>query len=222
MKIRNLIIMLVFLITLNKDVVAAETIEINNSSIELITNNNLLGILIMFIIGITFIIIILKSLTNKKEIIKTELTDEDIKNIDEKLSFDILKEETFNLYKKLETAKTKQNTKNLKYILTEDLYLEQEQKIKTQKENNQKVVATNIKVENFKVLSITVEKNIKTISTYLHVSQYDYITDKKKNVVRGTNESVYQIEYKITLEQINDNQFKIKKRECLGKWIKNY
>lgn len=222
MKIRNMTIMLLFLIASNIKPVAAEVEEINNNSIEIIINNNSLGLIITLIIGIFFMIIIIKNLTNKKELIKTELTDEDIKKIDKNLSFEILKEETFNLYKKLETAKTKQNIKNLKEILTEELYLEQEQKIKNQKENHQKVVATNIKIENFKVLSITEEKDVKIILTYLHVSQYDYITDKKKKIVRGTSESVYQIEYKITLEQTIDDQIKMKKRECIGKWIKNY
>lgn len=196
--------------------------KISNNTIGLISSNNILWLTITLILGTIFIIVILKTLTNKKNVLKTELTDEDIKKIDENLSFERLKEEIFNVYKKLETAKTKQNIKSLKEILTEELCLEQEQKIKTQKENHQKVVATNIKLENFKVLSITVEKDIKTILTYLHVSQYDYVTDKNKNIVRGTSESLYQIEYKLTIEQDKDNQIKIKKKECLGKWIKNY
>lgn len=160
----------------------------------------------------------------KKEIPSNGLTDKEIEKIDKDLNTTILKEQTLSLYKKIETAKTKptiKNLKELKEVVTNDLYLQIEEKIKLLKENKQKVVATNIQLENFKVLAIVQKNNIQEISTNLHVSQYDYVIDKNKKVVRGTDESVYQIEYKITLEKNSDNQFKIKKKECVGKWIKN-
>ena len=63
------------------------------------------------------------------------------------------------------------------------------------------------------------EKTI--IMVYLHVSQYDYVINKQKQVIRGTDQTDYQIEYKLTLEQQPDKHFTIKKKECIGKWIKN-
>lgn len=224
-------IYLISLFFLRNIVVKAEELEsistptenINNS----ISNLNTISYFLIFILGILLIILIIKVLTLKNNLNQVvnnqlgELTDTEIKNIDATLDIKMLKETTFELYKKLETAKTKQNIKNLKTIVTDELYSEQEQNIKSLKEQHQKEVSTNINLENFKVLSIEMLNNIPTILTYLHVSQYDYVIDKQKTVIRGTSDALYQIEYKITLEQTPDKQFKIKKKECIGKWIKN-
>lgn len=215
------LIPLILVIT-NLEIVNATSIE----KVEIDTTS-IISLCILFLLGIILFLFVSKILNSKKDLnnsimdYSNGLTNQELEKIDKDLNIDLLKEQTFNLYKKLETAKTKQNIKNLKELITEELLLEQEQKIKALKEQSQKAVATNIKLEDFKVLSIQKNKDITNILTYLHVSQYDYIINKKKEVIRGTNDTEYQIEYKITLEQTSDNQFKIKKRECIGKWIKN-
>lgn len=218
------------IMTNRKMVHAESSLELMNpaeNSPTSIQQTDIIQLSIFLILGILLFLFVLKILTSKKAQDESllsnsqELTDKDLEKMDKNLNVEKLKEETFSLYKKLETAKTKQNVKNLKDILTDDLALEQEQKIKFLKENHQKVVATNIQLESFKVLSAEKIEDTTHILTYLHVSQYDYVMDKKKTVIRGTNESVYQIEYKIMLEQTPDKQFKIKKKECIGKWIKN-
>lgn len=156
---------------------------------------------------------------NKNE--PSELTDKEIKKIDETIDKEELKKEIFTLYKKVEVAKSKFDYEALKKLLTESLYNEEEQKLKEFKSNKQKLVATNIKLQEIKILSIQNKNEIETINIYLHVSQYDYVTDSKKKVIRGTDTSEYQIEYKITLEKNQDNVLKIKDKECTGKWIKN-
>lgn len=210
------------LITMNPKIVTAKTLE----KIE-IDQNTVVGIIFFIILAILILIFISKILTSKKELndsimdYSNGLTDEELKKIDKNLNIELLKEQTFNLYKQLETAKTKQNLKNLKEIITDELCQEQENKINYLKEQKQKNVATNIKLEDFKILSIQKNDEVTNVLTYLHVSQYDYVINKKKEIIRGTNESEYQIEYKITIEQDSDNKFKIKQKECIGKWIKN-
>lgn len=172
---------------------------------------------------ITLFLIALNPLLSKiksKDTSNKGIKDKKIKEIDPNLTNQSLKDEVFSLYKKLETAKTKQNINILKEIGTNNFFKEQERIIKSLKEKQQKMVATNIKLESFKVLSIKEKDNSADILIYLHVSQYDYVIDKNKNVVRGTEQAEYQIEYKILLEHIS-NELKIKKKECIGKWIKN-
>ena len=217
--------MFLIALTLKLKVVNAINIEQNIQTTKTINNSvmnsNTIILIISIFIGILLLIIMFKTLFNSKIPTTNGLTDEEIKKIDSNLTNLSIKEEVFSLYKKLETAKTKQNYTILKEILSEELYLEQEKELKELKLNKQKLVATNIHLKNAKVLAIQKKKEKTIIMVYLHVSQYDYVINKQKQVIRGTDQTDYQIEYKLTLEQQPDKHFTIKKKECIGKWIKN-
>ena len=184
------------------------------------THYNELLLLMIFICILGIIIMLIPLFLNQKKQ-TTKLTDREIKKTDNNINKEQIKKETFLLYKKYEIAKSKFDYNTLKEILTEELYKEEELKLKEIKENKQKLVATNIKQQEVKVLSIKKKDDIETINIYLYVSQYDYVIDNKKKVVRGTGDTEYQIEYRLTLERNKDKQFKISKKECTGKWIKN-
>jgi len=195
--------------------------------LEKISNNtDILMILMIFIIllGIFIMLIpLFQEKKNKKDknIDNLGLNDIEIKKIDENLNKDQLTKDIFDIYKKVEVAKSKFDYKTLKELLTDSLYQEEEQKLKQLKNNKQKLVATNIKLQEIKILSIQKKNEIELIDVYLHVSEYNYIINNKKKIIRGTDEAIYQIEYRITLEKNKDKYFKIKKKECTGKWIKN-
>lgn len=192
---------------------------------EIILENSILIAVMLGLILSGILILILTPILNKRKI-KIEkqttnaLTEKQIKKIDDTIDIEKLKEETFDLYKKSEVAKTKFDYDTLKEILTNNLYQEEEQKLKLLKENKQKLVATNIKLQDFKIISIKKEEKKEYINIYLHVSQYDYAINSKKKVIRGTDETEYQIEYHLTLEK-NKNKIKLNKKNCTGKWIKN-
>ena len=169
------------------------------------------------IVGVFFLIKGTKIKKNKKTPKKFPTTY----GIDKKLDNGKIKEEALILYKKLQTAKTKKDLKILKEILSEELYKKEEQKINLLKEKGHKVVATNIKEENIEVLYSKKEKDKIKAIVFLHISQYDYVVDKNKKVIRGTDEIEYQKEYKMTIEKEKDKDYKIVKKECTGKWIKN-
>jgi len=183
--------------------------------------SKLLMILMVFIciLGACLMILPLFLKDNKKKEEEKELTDEEIKKIDKNLDKEKLKNEIFTLYKKTEVAKSKFDYETLKMNLIEELYNEEEKKLQELKKEKQKLVATNIKLQELKILSINIENKKTKITAYLHISQYDYVVDNKKNIIRGTDESEYQIEYKISLEK-NEN-LQIVSKECIGKWIKN-
>jgi len=195
--------------------------------LEKISNNtDILMILMIFIIllGIFIMLIpLFQEKKNKKDknIDNLGLNDIEIKKIDENLNKDQLTKDIFDIYKKVEVAKSKFDYKTLKELLTDSLYQEEEQKLKQLKNNKQKLVATNIKLQEIKILSIQKKNEIELIDVYLHVSEYNYIINNKKKIIRGTDEAIYQIEYRITLEKNKDKYFKINKHECTGKWIKN-
>lgn len=195
--------------------------------LEKINNNpDILIVLMLLIIGIGIIIMFIPLLLKKKtknnqDNTNIGLTDTEINKIDKNINKEELTNEIFTLYKKIEVAKSKFDYNTLKELLIESFYKEEEEKLKTLKNNKQKLVATNIKLKNMKVLSIQNKDESELIDIYLHVSQYDYIIDNKKKVIRGTDEAEYQVEYKMTLEKNKDNSFKINKINCIGKWIKN-
>lgn len=158
-----------------------------------------------------------KELSKKHDI---DLDNDSLKKIDSNLDKDKLTEEIFELYKKVETAKSKYKYDILKEILTEDLYKIEEEKLKAKKVEKLKIVKTNIQLHEIKILDIKKEDDIENILAYLHVSQYDYILNNKKELIRGTDNEVYQIELRLTIEKNKDKYF-IKKKEITGKWIKN-
>ena len=194
---------------------------------KLIINNYNELIIIMIsicLIGVLFLIIPLilkrRKITNENPKL-SELTNKEINKIDSTLNIEELKKEAFSLYKKTEIAKSKFDYDTLKELLDTSLYQEEEQKLKQLKTNNQKIVSTNIKLEDIKILSIQTKEETSIIDIYMYVSQYDYTINNKKQVVRGTDESIYQVEYKLTIIKNKDKHFKINKKECTGKWIKN-
>lgn len=189
---------------------------------KLISNNYYTLILMMIgIIIIGIIIMLIPLFSNKKNKEQTKDKETNKKLIITPEDEEQLKKEIFSIYKKLETAKSKFDYETLKNLLEESLYQEVEQKLQQLKNKHQKQVATNIKLQEINILSITNKEEIQNINIYLHVSQYSYIINNKKNIISGTDETEYQIEYKITLEKNNDNQIKFIKQKCTGKWIKN-
>lgn len=190
--------------------------------------NNHYNLILTALLGLIFIGIIImimpfiqkkqdKELENAKE---SDLDDENIKKIDSALDKDKLTEEIFNLYKKVETAKSKYKYDILKELLTDDLYKKEEEKLMAKKAEKIKIVKTNIKLHEIKILDIKKENDIETIQVYLHVSQYDYLLNHEKELIKGTDKDVYQIELYLTIEK-NIDKYSIKKKEITGKWIKN-
>lgn len=186
--------------------------------IELINKNYNELIILMISIILLGIIIMLIPLFIKKE--KKEIID--TTKIDKSIDQEKIKKEAFSLYKKIEVAKSKFDFDTLKEILSESLYIKEEETLKQLKADKQKLVATNIKLQEAKIISVQNKNNVEKINLYLHVSQYAYVINNKKKVVRGTDDTVYQIEYKITLEKTKNEQYKITKKECTGKWINNH
>ena len=178
-------------------------------------NYNLL-ILLMIIICLIGVILIFIALLQKKKATSPNLEEKVLSPEQEEL-----KKEIFNIYKKVEVAKSKFDYETLKELLTDTLYKVEEQKLKELKKNKQKRIATNIKLQELKILSTEKQEKKELIKIYLYVSRYDYVIDNKKNIIRGTDDTEYQVEYKITLEKNNNKYFKIKEKECTGKWIKN-
>lgn len=191
---------------------------------ELILNNyNNLLILMITICIIGIIIMLTPIFTKKKK--QTEnnllgLTTKELKRLDKITDKEQLLRDTFELYKRQEVAKSKFDYDTLKELLTDNLYNEEEQKLKQLKASKQKLVATNINLHDIKILRITSKKETELIEFYLYVSEYNYIINNKKNIIRGTDKVEYQIEYKLTIEK-NNKYFKLNKLQCTGKWIKN-
>lgn len=191
---------------------------------KLILNNyNTLIILMISIFIIGIIIMLIPILTKKKKQYETKilgLTAKELKRLDKITDKEQLLQDTFDLYKRQEVAKSKFDYETLKELLTDNLYKEEEQKLKQLKANKQKLIATNINLQDIKTLRINSKKETELIDFYLYVSEYNYVIDNKKNIIRGTDKAEYQIEYKLTIEK-KDKYFKINKLECTGKWIKN-
>lgn len=197
-------------------------VEINQETISNISKNLILLIAsLSILVGIKLLFFKNKekefhALANTKK--SNDLTEEEIQTIDKNLTREKLIEQIFSLYKESEIAKMKFNDNKLKELLTADLYQDYNTYLKELKKQHQKIVATDIKKKDLRIISIQKKEQIEEIEAYLYVSQYDYIIDKNKKIIRGTDESKYEIEYKIIVEN-NHNQFKIKKKDCLGKWI---
>ena len=190
---------------------------------EIIVNNPVALVFFGMIIG-GFVLLVVSFLgKSSSDSIEHEMENKIKKEIVRDKDFEEVREQIFQLYKDIEIAKMKFRYVILDEKLDKNLYVKCEEKLKEMKKNHQKLVATDIVLEEFRILSRSVEKDMETIDVFLHVSQYDYVIDKEKKVVRGTDEGRYQIEYKITVtKNLESGQYKVQKRECVGKWIKKF
>ena len=183
-------------------------------------------ILLLSIIVIGILMIILSLIINKKrkqieDNINNGLSDKEIKKIDKTLTREKLTNEIFSLYKEVALAKSNFDYEILKELLTKELYIKEEKNLEKLKNNKQKNIITDINLEKIKILNIKKEKTTKKITAYLHISQYDYVIDSKKNIVRGTKEIEYQVEYHLTIDKKPNKYFKLSNITTTGKWIKN-
>lgn len=183
-------------------------------------------IILLSITGIGILMIILSLIINKKKKQLEEknangLNDKEIKKIDKTLTKDKLTNEIFSLYKEVALAKSNFDYEILKELLTKELYIKEEKNLEKLKNNKQKNIITDINLEKIKILNIKKEKTTRRITAYLHISQYDYVIDSKKNIVRGTKEIEYQVEYHLTIDKKPNKYFKLSNITATGKWIKN-
>lgn len=162
-------------------------------------------------------IIILLSLRKPKQIdvskvplqkgtIKEELSYDEIKAIDPNLDKELLKEQVFNLYKDVQIAWMNFDYDTLRKNLTDEMYNMYSSQLKTLKLKNQKNIMKDITLTSCKITSIDIANGKEEVQIYLNVIQYDYVIDKDKKVVRGTDKYKNNVEYKITLVRNIDNK----------------
>ena len=142
----------------------------------------------------------------QKGTIKEELSYDEIKAIDPNLDKELLKEQVFNLYKDVQIAWMNFDYDTLRKNLTDEMYNMYSSQLKTLKLKNQKNIMKDITLTSCKITSIDIANGKEEVQIYLNVLQYDYVIDKDKKVVRGTDKYKNNVEYKITLVRNIDNK----------------
>lgn len=142
----------------------------------------------------------------QKGTIKEELSYDEIKAIDPNLDKELLKEQVFNLYKDVQIAWMNFDYDTLRKNLTDEMYNMYSSQLKTLKLKNQKNIMKDITLTSCKITSIDIANGKEEVQIYLNVIQYDYVIDKDKKVVRGTDKYKNNVEYKITLVRNIDNK----------------
>ena len=177
-----------------------------------------LKILFISMIGGSALLLVLSSFNSKKDNSPIKEQKPDLTKLDPNIDELELKEKIFKLYKDVQSARTKNRLKLLNPLVTEELYQKLEKEINELKKAKEKIVITDILNKETKIIAIEEKNDHKYIYVYLHVNQYDYQIDKDKKVKTGTNDSKYQVEYKLKIEYLN-NELKLNNMECTGKWI---
>lgn len=167
----------------------------------------------LFVAFIIFLIIIeyIYNAKNAKRTISTnahlyrELTSEEITQKDPSLDKEALKHQAFTIYKNVQIAWMNFDYDTLRKNLTDEIYNMYESQLKTLKLKNQQNIMRDITLHQAKIVSLEIENNIERIKMYLQVSQYDYVINKDKKVVRGTAQYKNRVEYLITIVRHMDN-----------------
>ena len=224
---RMLIILITLLSIINIKTVKADEVENNiynyNELSEQPQSNNkeilkYTKVFFLSLIGVALIILVSGSLNNSKTKNNKKQKEIDIKDLDIDIDTLVLKEQIFKLYKDIQVARTKKSLKLLEPLVTTNLYQKYEKELKELKTNKEKLVITDIMQKEVKLLSINQKENNKYLNVYLHVTQYDYMLDSNKKVIRGVNDTKYQVEYNLEIEYKN-KELKINNIKCIGKWI---
>lgn len=178
------------------------------------------GIIVLVIIIIT--IIILANLSHNKSNGSYSfsrkqyigLTEDEIKEKDVTLDSVKLKEESFQIYREVQTAWMDFDYDFLRKNLTDELFNMYESQLRTLKIKNQKNIMKEIVMNDVKILSIDIVGELEEVKVYLCVSQYDYVEDKNHHVLRGTDKYKNMVEYVITLVRNKDNNGMEKCSNC--------
>lgn len=142
----------------------------------------------------------------QKGTIKEGLSYDEIKAIDPSLDKELLKEQAFNIYKDVQIAWMNFDYDTLRKNLTDEIYNMYVSQLKTLKLKNQQNIMKDIKLKDCQITSIDITNGKEEIQIYLNVTQYDYVVDKDKKVVRGTDKYKNNVEYKITLIRNMENK----------------
>lgn len=177
-----------------------------------ITDNIIIISMAISLIIITTIITKIK-IKNKKGIKKIDINHND--PLLEKRTIndnEDIQMKAFNLIKELKIAKMNLNIDKIKNITTDNIYNLYETQIETLKNKQQKNIVSQIKYIKSYITNDTDDH--KTINLRVVIECFDYIIDKKNNVVKGKyNRKVLQT-YEIEIINNNSNYI-IKKLELL-------
>lgn len=173
------------------------------------SSDDSIGYFIIIMIIFFIIVFILtnknsKSHSAKRKVIMSkssnyiDLNEDTIKKIDSTINKGQLKNETFDIYKNVQESWMNFDYDNLRNYTTDELYNMYNSQLKVLQAKKQQNIMKDIKYINSKIIDIKIENGIETVKLYLEVSQYDYVIDKDKKVVRGTDKYKNNVEYIVT------------------------
>ena len=164
--------------------------------------------------AITIVLIVVALFDSKKKGCSTpqsystktyiDLSDEEIKAVDDKLDPLQFKGQAFLLYKDIQTAWMNFDYKTLRNLLTDELYNSYKSQLEALSLKGQKNMMIDINMSQTKIIGIKEENGVISIDVYLAVECYDYVVDAKDKVIRGNKQSLLGLEYELTFTKVTE------------------
>lgn len=158
-------------------------------------------IVLIFVIMVVIFIII----ENKVKSLASPSINKYISNVPTSSNVNILpeelqhyKEQTFDIYKKIQIAWMDFDYDTLRKYTTDELYNLYHSQLIALKTKKQQNIMKDFNLTSFNVTNLEQNENSMTLTVHMTVECYDYVVDKDKKVVRGTDKRKNIYNYEMT------------------------
>ena len=127
---------------------------------------------------------------------------------DKKYNEEEIGKDIFNIYKDIQIAWMNFNIDSVKDNLSEKIYNEYIKQLEKLKNDNQKNMMENIEYISNKIVNISIDNNIETITSELTVTCNDYIINDNEEVIKGKKDKKNEYKYKLVFDRnIDTNKY---------------
>ena len=111
------------------------------------------------------------------------------------------KEQSFEIYKKIQIAWMNFDYESIRESVTDEMYNMYKSQLTTLKVKKQTNVMKDFNLLGFNIVGMEIKNDIVSLTVIMQVECYDYITDKNNKVVRGTNKRKVIYNYAMTFNK---------------------
>ena len=138
------------------------------------------------------------------------------KEEDKKFNEEEFNKEAFNIYKDIQINWMNFNLKDIKPLLSDDIYENYKKKLDNLKKENRKNIMDNIEYVSNKITDMYIKDNIETIECNMNITCNDYIINDKEEVVKGKKDKKNDYTYLLIFNRdLKNNKYKLVYKKML-------
>ena len=172
--------------------------------------------LLLYILAALFYIIIFKIVTLIITRIKLKRTIKKVEEMDKCFNVETVNNEVFELYKEVQITWMNFDLKNLKELVSKEMFDKYKEQLEKLKQVNQKNMMEKIEFKSNKIVGVYIDNNNETIECEMKIDCFDYIIDNEEKVIKGKKDKYNSYTYKLVVtKEVNKNKYTLIEKKIL-------